>query len=143
MPSPGRRSATGIRSRGTRSESSAEEWSRVAAGGATLALGGVRVTARVTGEAQAVDVAVLHTAAGGVHCRVRTATDPETLASARAALFRVFLGEGPPGVPGALARHFAGREYGVEAVFVDERRRLLGRVVEGIVAGGPANLPSR
>jgi alpha-amylase/alpha-mannosidase (GH57 family) len=106
------------------------EWNRVSAAGASLALGRVRVTARVTGEAAEVDVAVSHPARGDVHCRVRAGRGPAALGSARPALFRAILAEGPSGVPAALDRHFEGRSYGIEAVFADERRRLLARLGE-------------
>jgi hypothetical protein len=104
------------------------QWGSIATAGATLALGRVRVTARVTGETQESDVAALHTTTGEIHCRVRTGADPESLGSARAALFSAFVGAGAPEAPRTLDRCFEGRSYGTEAVFLDERRGLLARL---------------
>jgi hypothetical protein len=59
---------------------------------------------------------------------VRPGRDPAALATARTALFRAFRGEGPSGIPLALERLFEGRAYGIEAAFLDERRRLLARL---------------
>jgi alpha-amylase/alpha-mannosidase (GH57 family) len=107
------------------------EWGTISAAEASLAVGRVRVTSAVTGETAEADVAASHSTAGDLHCRVRTSRGPTGLASARAALFRAFLGEGPPGIFPALDRHFeSGRPCGTEAMFVDERRRLLARVRE-------------
>ncbi len=117
------------------------EWSSVASARTSLALGRIRVTARVTGEIEDADVAVLHTESGDTHCRVRTGTDPKQLGSARTALFRIFLDEGPARIPQALDPHFEGRSYGTEAVFCDERRRLLlGRLVDDGSVSGPDDL---
>jgi hypothetical protein len=116
------------------------QWGSVATAGATLALGRVRVTARVTGETQEADVAVVHTTTGETHCRVRTGADPESLGSARAALFSAFVGAGASGASRTLDRCFEGRSYGTEAVFLDERRRLLARLTEDglpALAGDP------
>ena len=109
-------------------------WARVAAGEASLAIGRVRVTARLTTEHEEADLAVLHARDGQVHCRVRTGFDGETLAPARNALFREFPGRGPAEWSRALDRHFGGRSYGADDVFLDERRRLLARLAERALA---------
>jgi alpha-amylase/alpha-mannosidase (GH57 family) len=109
-------------------------WARVAAGEASLAIGRVRVTARLTTEHEEADLAVLHARDGQFHCRVRTGSDGAALASARDALFREFLGRGLAEWPRALDRHFGGRAYGADDVFPDERRRLLARLVERALA---------
>ena len=109
-------------------------WARVAVGEASLALGRVRVTARLTTEHEEADVAVLHARDGEVHCRVRTGSDGAALASARDALFREFPGRGPAEWSRALDRHFGGRSYGADDVFPDERRRLLARLAERALA---------
>ena len=117
------------------------EWSSVASDRTSLALGRIRVTARVTGEIEDADVVVMHTEGADTHCRVRTGTDPNQLGSARPALFRIFLDEGSARIPQALAQHFEGRPYGTEAVFCDERRRLLmGRLVDDGSTSGPDDL---
>jgi hypothetical protein len=105
-------------------------WARVAVGEASLAVGRVRVTARLTTEHEEADVAVLHARDGQVHCRVRTGSDGEALAPARGALFRELPGREPVEWLRTLDRHFGGRSYGADDVFPDERRRLLARLAE-------------
>ena len=112
-------------------------WARVASGAASVAVGRVRVTARPTTECEDADVAVLHAADGEVHCRVRTGSSPEALATDRDALFRAFAGHGAAGWPDALERCFGGRTYTEGDVFPDERRRLLARRAERVLATPP------
>jgi hypothetical protein len=105
-------------------------WARVAAGGASLAVGRVRVTATPTTDEAEADVAVLRAADGEVHCRVRAGSAPDALAPARTALFRSLLEREPDRVARALDTHFGGRAYGVDDVFLEERRRLVARAAE-------------
>jgi hypothetical protein len=105
-------------------------WARVTSGGASLTIGRVRVTARLTTEREEADVAVLHSDDGETHCHVRTGSGVAPLATARDALFRDFAGHQPAGWPRALERHFGGRAYTTDDVFPDERRRLLARLAE-------------
>jgi alpha-amylase/alpha-mannosidase (GH57 family) len=100
-------------------------WARVAAGDASLAIGRLRVTARLTTEHEEAEVAVLHGGDGQIHCRVRTEATPHATADAGAALFRAFPGCGPAAWARELERHFGGRPYTADDVFLDERRRLL------------------
>jgi hypothetical protein len=102
----------------------------VAAGGASLAVGRVRVTATPTTDEAEADVAVLRAADGEVHCRVRAGSAPDALAPARTALFRSLLEREPDRVARALDTHFGGRAYGVDDVFLEERRRLVARAAE-------------
>jgi hypothetical protein len=113
------------------------DWASVAAGEASLAIGRVRVTARTTGESEEADVAVLHAGGGEAHCRVRTGGDASALATARVALFREFPGPGPAAMPHALDTYFAGRSYGTNDVFIEERRRLLARLAERTLQPAP------
>jgi hypothetical protein len=109
-------------------------WARVTAGEVSLAIGRVRVTARLTTEHEEADVAVLHARDGQVHCRVRTGSGGEALTPAQGALFRELPGREPAEWPRALDRHFGGRSYGADDVFPDERRRLLARLAERALA---------
>ncbi len=109
-------------------------WARVTAGEVSLAIGRVRVTARLTTEHEEADVAVLHARDGQVHCRVRTGSGGEALTPAQGALFRELPGREPAEWPRALDRHFGGRSYGADDVFPDERRRLLARLAERTLA---------
>jgi alpha-amylase/alpha-mannosidase (GH57 family) len=105
-------------------------WARETYGDASLAVGRLRVTARVTGEAAELDVAVLHFGGHDFHCALRPATDPATLAATRDLVFREFAGHGLAEVVRALDRHFGGRSYGTRDLFLEERRRLLARVIQ-------------
>ena len=117
-------------------------WTHVAAGDASLAVGRVRVTARLTTEREDVDVAVLHSRDGDAHCRVRTAARAGALAPAWDALLRDCAGRATAGWPDALERHFGGRSYTIGDVFLDERRRLLARVAERALET-PEDAPAR
>jgi hypothetical protein len=108
-------------------------WAGVAAREASLEVGRVRVTAHPTTEREEADVAVLHSRDGEVHCRVRTGSAPNALATTRDALFRAFAGPEPVSWPHALERCFGGRSYTTADVFPDERRRLLTRLAERVL----------
>jgi hypothetical protein len=103
------------------------EWTSLTTPEASVALGRVRVTERVTGAIEEVDVALQDPKAGEIRCRVRTGEGTGKLASARTAIFRSLSGDESLPVSRTLATHFGGRPYGVEAVFLEERRRLLAR----------------
>jgi hypothetical protein len=100
-------------------------WASLTAGQTSLAVGRVRVTARVTTESREADVAVLHGSGGEVACRVQTGVDAAALASVRGSLFREVSRCGPAEWPLVLAAHFGGEPYSLDDVFPDERRRLL------------------
>lgn len=109
-------------------------WASVTAGRTSLAVGRVRVTARVTTENQETDVAVLHGSDGQVVCRTRTGEDATVPASMRDALFREVSRSGPGEWPMALAAHFGGESHALDDVFPDERRRLLAYLAERALA---------
>jgi hypothetical protein len=113
------------------------EWARVAQAAGALAVGRIRVTARVTGESGEADVAVVHTDAGEARCRVRMGEEAAGHGRARTALFRSWARPGTSGPSPAWAEDFGGLAYGIEAVFLDERRRLLARVAEPALPRGP------
>jgi alpha-amylase/alpha-mannosidase (GH57 family) len=115
-------------------------WARVATPEGSLAVGRARVTSRLTAEEIQADVAVLHGRDGQLQCRVRTDGAPDALAADRDALLRAFPGRGRAGMPQALDGRFAGRSYGIDDVFPDERRRLIARLAEEALgtSEGPA-----
>jgi hypothetical protein len=113
-------------------------WASVAAGSASLAVGRVRVTATVTTEEQEAEVAVLHRGDGAVVCRVRSAPEAGALASVRSDLLREALRSGPAEWAQALTARFAGQPYGVDDVFLDERRRLLAHLAGRSLAVPPS-----
>ena len=112
-------------------------WTGVNAGQASLAVGRVGVTARLTAEREEADVVVLHGRSGEVACRVRTDGDTAALASVRSALLREVSRRGPAEWPQALAVHFGGQPYSLADVFPDERRRLVTHLAARTLAAPP------
>ena len=112
-------------------------WTGVSAGQTSLAVGRVRVTARVTTEHREADVVVLHGSAGEIACRVRTGGDASAFASARGALLREVARSGPAEWPQAVAVHFGGQPYSLDDVFPDERRRLAAHLAARALAAPP------
>ena len=104
-------------------------WARATAGEASLAIGRVRVTARLTTEHEEADVAVLHARDGQVHCRVRTGSDGEALTPARERALPGFPGREP-------ARVAAGARPALRRAVVRRRRRVSRRAP-------PPSRPSR
>ena len=122
------------------------QWTRVAVDEASLSIGRVRVTARVTEESEEADVAVLHAGDGQIHCRVRTGVAADALAAAREALLRLAPFHERAGCARELEQRFGGRAYTVADIFVDERRRLVSRLAERALhapAGAPIEVASR
>jgi hypothetical protein len=110
------------------------QWARAARGGASLTVGRVRVTSRVTEESDEADVAVLDVGDGRIGGRVRWGSGADALAPVRAALLRAILASGDRAAcERELERQFGGRACALADVFVDERRRLAARLAERAV----------
>jgi alpha-amylase/alpha-mannosidase (GH57 family) len=116
------------------------QWARVAVGEASLSIGRVRVTARVTEESEEADVAVLDAGDGQIHARVRTGREADALAAAREALLALVPLRGLAEWTRELERHFGGRAYTTADVFLAERRRLVSRLAERALGGAGAPL---
>ncbi len=122
------------------------QWARVAVDDASLSIGRVRVTARVTEESEEVDVAVLDDGDGQIHARVRTGIEADALAAAREALLGLVPLRGRAEWTRELEQHFGGRAYTTADVFLDERRRLVAGLAERVLdgsAGAPVETASR
>ena len=122
------------------------QWARVAVDDASLSIGRVRVTARVTEESEEADVAVLDDGDGQIHARVRTGFEADALAAAQEALLGIVPLRGPVEWTRELEQHFGGRAYTTADVFLDERRRLVAGLAERVVdgsAGAPVERVSR
>jgi alpha-amylase/alpha-mannosidase (GH57 family) len=111
------------------------EWQREAYGETSLAVGRVRVTSDVTGEVEEAAVAVLHFGGHDFHCAMRGLLDPPAFARVRSELLRRFTGHSLADVVRALDRHFEGKAYGIRDLFLEERRKILAAVTEGVLRG--------
>ncbi len=109
------------------------EWEREAYGETSLAVGRVRVVSDVTGETDEAAVAVLHFGGHDFHCAMRGRLDAHGFAPVREELFGHFAGHSLSEVVRALDRHFEGRAYGIRDLFLEERRKILASVTEGVL----------
>ncbi len=109
------------------------EWQREAYADTSLAVGRVRVTSDVTLESEEAAVAVLHFGGHDFHCAMRGLHDAAGFAAIRDELFGHYVGHGLSEVVRALDRHFEGRGYGIRDLFLEERRKILAAVTEGVL----------
>ncbi|MGH7320258.1 MAG: DUF3536 domain-containing protein [Candidatus Rokuibacteriota bacterium] len=109
------------------------EWQRESYGETSLALGRIRVASQITIEADEAAVAVLHFGGHDFHCAMRGVLDAGEFSAVRDEIFRHFAGHSLSEVVRALDRHFAGKAYGIRDLFLEERRRILASVTEGVL----------
>jgi len=109
------------------------EWHRESYGDTSLTVGRVRVTSEVTTETEEAAVAVLHFGGHDFHCGVCAVLDVQEFAAIRDELFQRFSGHSLSEVVRALDRHFPGKAYGIRDLFLEERRRILAFVTEGVL----------
>jgi alpha-amylase/alpha-mannosidase (GH57 family) len=109
------------------------EWQREASGDTSLAVGRVRVTSDVTLESEEAAVAVLHFGGHDFHCAMRGLPDAAEFAAIRDELFGHYVGHSLSEVVRALDRHFEGRGYGIRDLFLEERRKILSAVTDGVL----------
>jgi alpha-amylase/alpha-mannosidase (GH57 family) len=102
-------------------------------GDTSLAVGRLRVSSDVTGEADEAAVAVLHFGGHDFHCAMRGRLDGPALAAVRDELFQRFARHSLSEVVRALDRHFEERAYGIRDLFLEERRTILASVTEGVL----------
>jgi hypothetical protein len=110
-------------------------WQRESFKETSLMLGRVRVTADVMGETEEATVAVLHFGGHDFHCAVRSEVDPAGFDRLATELFRRFGRHSLAEVVRALDEQVDARSYGIRDVFLEERRRLLTHVTEGVRQG--------
>jgi hypothetical protein len=110
-----------------------QEWHREAYGETSLSAGRVRVVSDVTTEAEEAAVAVLHFGGHDFQCSMRGLLGAEAFSRVRDELLRCFIGHSLSEVVRALDRHFEGRAYGIRDLFLEERRRVLAAVTEGVL----------
>ena len=109
------------------------EWHRESYGDTSLTVGRVRVTSEITTEADEAAVAVLHFGGHDFHCAMRDGPDPTAFAPIRDELFQHFTSHSLSEVVRALDRHFPGKAYDIRDLFLEERRRILAAVMEGVL----------
>lgn len=109
------------------------EWHRESYGDTSLSVGRVRVASEITTEAEEAAVAVLHFGGHDFHTAMRGVLDPGGFAAVREELFRRFAGHSLSEVVRALDHHFEGRAHGIRDLFLEERRRILAHVTEGVL----------
>jgi hypothetical protein len=109
------------------------EWHREAYGETSLAVGRIRVTSDVTTESDETAVAVLHFGGHDFHCALRGSRDRKGFATVRDQLLRCFTSHSLAEVVRAVDRHFEGKAYGMRDLFLEERRKILNAVTEGVL----------
>ena len=102
---------------------------REKAGNATLAVSRVEIRSRLTLERRDLSASVLHFSGSDLRCGLR-AYDPGTHGEAEKRLFARFAGLSLAQVVREIDRDFTGRDYTLRDLFLDERRRLAGQLLD-------------
>jgi len=102
---------------------------RERAGGATLAMSHIEVHSRLTGEQRNLSACVLHFSGADFRCGLRP-FDASTHQDAERRLFARFSGLSLAQVVREIDRDFTGRDYTLRDLFLDERRRLAGQLLD-------------
>jgi len=98
-----------------------------------LGVGRMRVESRLTQESQAFVVAVLKLSAHDVHCVVREDIAESAYAPMKAELLETFARHSLSEVVRRLDRNFGEAYYTAKDLFLDDRRRVLAQVSEGML----------
>jgi alpha-amylase/alpha-mannosidase (GH57 family) len=102
---------------------------REKAGGATLAVLHLEVRSKVTGEQRDLSACVLHFSGADFRCGLRP-HDPSAHQDMERRLFARFSGLSLAQVVREIDREFTGRDYTLRDLFLDERRRLAGQLLD-------------
>ncbi len=102
-------------------------------GGTALSAGRIRVQSRITRESLEAAYAVLHLGGHDFHCVLKAAPDPAFARSMADRLGQAFLGGTITEVLALFAQNFEPRVYGLEDLLLEERRHILGSVIEDIL----------
>jgi len=102
---------------------------REKAAGATLAMLHLEVRSKVTGEQRDLSACVLHFSGADFRCGLRP-YDPSAHQDAERRLFARFSGLSLAQVVREIDREFTGRDYTLRDLFLDERRRLAGQLLD-------------
>jgi hypothetical protein len=102
-------------------------------GATTLGVGRMQVTSRFTQEAQILIFAVLKLSVHDVHCVVRTDITEAAYAGMKTTLIETFARHSLSEVVRSLDRAFGEDYYIAKDLFLDDRRRVLAQIGEGIL----------
>jgi alpha-amylase/alpha-mannosidase (GH57 family) len=108
----------------------ADDLVRRSRGGNTLAIGHVSLASEITRAATSSSFAILHFGGHDVRCAIGALPDLAAHETMKAELLRLFETGSVGDVVRAIDRHFAGREYGLSDLFLDERRKIVKSLVE-------------
>lgn len=103
-------------------------------GPATLAIAHVRLSSEITREATDSTCALLHFGGHDFRCAVGPMADLAAYEDMKGDLMTLFERRSIGDVVRGIDRHFAGREYGLSDLFLDERRKIVRVLVEEILA---------
>ena len=107
---------------------------REAAGPSSLTLGRMRLTSELTQEALAVTYAVLHFGGNDFRCSVRPFTDALAWQQLERELFEKFASFSLTEVSRSLDRSFAGQDFTLRSLYLDQRREIAGRLLHETLA---------
>ncbi|MBI4510045.1 MAG: DUF3536 domain-containing protein [Deltaproteobacteria bacterium] len=112
----------------------ADDWARKSRGPTTLAIGRVRLSSEITREATHASFAALHFGGHDVRCAIMSLSDLPIYEDLKSDLLALFERRSIGDVVRAIDRHFAGRDYALSDLFLDERRKILRVLVADILA---------
>ncbi|MCI0438502.1 MAG: DUF3536 domain-containing protein, partial [Chloroflexi bacterium] len=115
-----------------------EDYQTDEAGRMRLALGRVRTTSEITGETNVVSFGVLHFGDHTIHAGVRQYRSEDEYQQMISETRRAFEVADFTEVIRGLNRHFGETTYTLRALFSDEQRKVLGYILESIVADAEA-----
>ncbi|MCL6640356.1 MAG: DUF3536 domain-containing protein, partial [Candidatus Rokubacteria bacterium] len=101
--------------------------------GTALRVGHVRITAEVTGETREGVYAVVHFGGHDFSCGIRAWEDPAAYDALKADLLRRYSLHSMADMVRGLDEYFPRELYGLPHLFLEERRRVLGRVIQAVL----------
>ncbi len=99
-------------------------------GGHTLATGLVTVTSQITSESSTAAYAVLHLGGQDIQCGVRPDVTPEWYETMKSGVSGALTEHGASAAVRMLDAQFGGSLYGLRDLFTEERRKILGLLIE-------------
>jgi alpha-amylase/alpha-mannosidase (GH57 family) len=101
--------------------------------GTTLRVGRVRVDSDITGEGRDLMYAVLHFGGHDISCGIRSDEGSESYESMKADLLRRFAQHSMADMVRGLDEYFPRDLFGLPHLFLEERRRVLARVIQAVL----------
>ncbi len=116
-----------------------EEFRKQTAGKAALVIGRARFTSRITGESAVVTFGALSLGDHTISCGVGPATAPEAYDAFAAHVTEAFARVDFPDVIRAMDHYFGASTYSLKALFRDEQRKILDRVLNATLTEDEAS----